>query len=347
MKRIISNTLKFSDYIDKIVHIVLCENIFTQYSKLAISAATNQDDEMSDDEFYLTLSDDDLKEMSEEDIHSITTLELIGRIGKIAPEKLSLKQYKQLQKAYKQKKKVDNSFVMDFLKKLKSCNSISYERRHSKTNAFLIDSQGRLRESECLDILHQLKFGDFREARNSYDINTIGDILMIFRPHHDWRTEDGTILKDIVIYVKLDVDATSKHAVALVSMHEAEFEDIVPQRKTSRGVFWLINGELYAYPFDENSTEGIAKSGNTYNHKELWESVKPKRCNKSFDYYPRGRVEITSKGKPIIYMSPHIDEYYVPEIRSQFGLKSEPEIRYDWSKHYECHLDDGYDSKRR
>ena len=28
-----------------------------------------------------------------------------------------------------------------------------------------------------------------------------------------------------------------------------------------RGVFWLIDGELLAVPFDENATFGIAKSG--------------------------------------------------------------------------------------
>jgi hypothetical protein len=67
-----------------------------------------------------------------------------------------------------------------------------------------------------------------------------------------------------------------------------------------RGVFWIIDGELITFPFDETSTEGVAKSGKTYNHKLLWEHIKP--CNKPFDYYPRGRVEYNSKGKAIIYM---------------------------------------------
>lgn len=104
-----------------------------------------------------------------------------------------------------------------------------------------------------------------------------------------------------------------------------------------RGVFWIVDGELLAFPFDENDAEGIAKSGNTYNHKLLWESEKP--CNKPFDYYPRGRVNIKNGGEAVIYMSPHIDLSYIPEIKTAFGLTSEPVIKYDNSEHYKCYLD--------
>ena len=39
-------------------------------------------------------------------------------------------------------------------------------------------------------------------------------------------------------------------------------------------------------------SEGVAKSGNTYNHKKLWNEIKPRGCNKPYNYYPRGRVDI-------------------------------------------------------
>ena len=40
------------------------------------------------------------------------------------------------------------------------------------------------------------------------------------------------------------------------------------------GVFWAINGELHAYPFGSvETTEGIAKSQTTYNHKRLWNEI--------------------------------------------------------------------------
>lgn len=106
-----------------------------------------------------------------------------------------------------------------------------------------------------------------------------------------------------------------------------------------RGVFWIVEEELMAFPFDEKIIYGIAKSGKTYNHKLLWEYVRPKGCNKPFDYYPRGRVDYTGKGKPVIYMSPHVDNSYVLEIVKAFELMNEPIIRFDYSKHYQCYLD--------
>ena len=106
----------------------------------------------------------------------------------------------------------------------------------------------------------------------------------------------------------------------------------------SRGVFWIVEDELLAFPF-EDTEYGVAKSGNTYNHKKLWEYVKPRGCNKPFDYYPRGRVEFSGKGTPIIYMNPNISDEYVEQITKAFELKEDPIVKYDGSEHYKCYLD--------
>lgn len=113
-------------------------------------------------------------------------------------------------------------------------------------------------------------------------------------------------------------------------------------KEMSRGVFWIIDGELLAFPFYEDSAVGIAKSGNTYNHKKLWSDIKPRGCNKPYNYYPRGRVDISNKGKAIIYMNPNISEDWISSIRSEFGIAETPVIRYDHSEHYKCYLDDGW-----
>ena len=91
-----------------------------------------------------------------------------------------------------------------------------------------------------------------------------------------------------------------------------------------RGVFWIVDGKLLAFPFDETATVGVAKSGNTFNHKLLWEQLKPR--GKPFDHYPRGRVEYNAKGKAIIYMNPNIREEFIAEIKTAFGITTEPEI---------------------
>ena len=104
-----------------------------------------------------------------------------------------------------------------------------------------------------------------------------------------------------------------------------------------RGVFWAVGGKLLPYPFDSRILEAIAKSGNTYNHNLLQESEKPK--NKPFNYYPRGRVDINSNSKAVIYMNPNIGEEFISEIKTAFVLNSDLIIKYDRSEHYKCYLD--------
>ena len=107
-----------------------------------------------------------------------------------------------------------------------------------------------------------------------------------------------------------------------------------------RGIFWMIEGRILAVPYEEGATIGLSKTGNNYNHKLLWESVKPERCIKPFDYYPRGRVEFSNKGKPVVFMSPHIGKEYIPIIMERFGITEVPKVHYDGSRHYRCHMDD-------
>ena len=106
-----------------------------------------------------------------------------------------------------------------------------------------------------------------------------------------------------------------------------------------RGVFWVIDGELLSFPFSGDAVYGIAGSGKTFNHRLLWDHVRPRKCRKPFDYYPRGRVEISGKGKPLIYMSPWVPAELIPQIRIAFELDEEPAIHVDGSVHYQCQMD--------
>ena len=110
--------------------------------------------------------------------------------------------------------------------------------------------------------------------------------------------------------------------------------------KQTDGVFWLIGEKLYAFPFEKGKyPEAYAKSGRTYNHEKLWDYVKPKGCGKPFDYYPRGRAVIKKDGTAVIYMSPHIPESRIEEIKKAFGTETETAVKYDRSRHYRCFLD--------
>ena len=103
-------------------------------------------------------------------------------------------------------------------------------------------------------------------------------------------------------------------------------------------MFWLVNDEILAFPFDGKYPEGTAKSGDTYNHRKLWEHIRPDGAEKSFDYYPRGRVEIDRKRSAVIYSSVHISTEYFPKIAEIFEL-DEYTVRYDHSEHYRCVYD--------
>ena len=111
-----------------------------------------------------------------------------------------------------------------------------------------------------------------------------------------------------------------------------------------RGVFWVIDDadgddRLIFKMFEEGDNVGLSKSGHNYNHRLLWEHVRPRGCNKSFDYYPRGRVEMNNKGIPIVYMNMSISKEDFERIKERFCLGDDYKIHYDGSEHYKCHND--------
>ena len=112
--------------------------------------------------------------------------------------------------------------------------------------------------------------------------------------------------------------------------------------KFYRGVFWVVDGALLAYPFIEGVyAGGTARSGVTYNHKKLWAQLHGS-LGKPYNYYPRGRVDADNRGQPVIYMSPRVPLSLLLEIQAAFAITTEPLLRYDNSRHYRCHLDDGW-----
>ena len=124
------------------------------------------------------------------------------------------------------------------------------------------------------------------------------------------------------------------------------YEENIPRgiEQPRKGIFWLVEDEIWAFPFiEEQFTLGISKSGDSYVHKKIWRKIKPKSCNHPYNYYPRGRVEITPKGKYIVYMNPNISSDYIPQIMEKFGLDKQPRVIYDNSKHYRSHFDQGWE----
>jgi len=132
------------------------------------------------------------------------------------------------------------------------------------------------------------------------------------------------------------------------------------------GIFWVITETMdiseykllaFEIPCDSqgNAVGGHkvplnAKSGNSYNHKKLWESeIKNMATHKpygkqDYDYYPRGRVEV-SNNRATIYLNPNINiDQTINNIKLHFGLTENNiscvRIVSDGSTHYKCFIDE-------
>jgi hypothetical protein len=144
-----------------------------------------------------------------------------------------------------------------------------------------------------------------------------------------------------------------------------KFFEEVKDKELSSGVFWVISDDydlkdykmlVFDIPCDPSglpdgthSIELNSKSGMSYNHKKLWEDeIKGNSAHrpynkKEYNYYPRGRVEI-SNNRATIYLNPHINESrFIDEIRRKFGLSTnniqEVRLLVDGSVHYRCWID--------
>ncbi len=183
--------------------------------------------------------------------------------------------------------------------------------------------------------------------------NNIGDWPVVNVPSHGEQGYEYYQLKDIEMAKDADEafmiwDGQSRGtAFNIDEMQKLEKRVYIHQqdnkdRNQHNGVFWFIDDKLYAFPYDENKyRDAVSKSGTSYNHQKIWEYIRPKGCaNKPFDYYPRGRVVIIRLNRPVIYMNPKISEKYVPEIMEAFNIQKDPIIRYDYSEHYKCYLDE-------
>ena len=133
-------------------------------------------------------------------------------------------------------------------------------------------------------------------------------------------------------------------------------------RSLYRGIFWIkdiddvYNSGLYfTIPCDGNgdindpdfhiNDLSSSTGGDNYNHKRLWSTLdKSLTDGKGFNYYPRGRVEI-SNGVAKVFYSPYIPQDDLKDfIEDKFNLTKSNGIKKikmipDGSNHYHCYLD--------
>lgn len=155
-------------------------------------------------------------------------------------------------------------------------------------------------------------------------------------------------------------DSLQSKLLVLVYSRGVIMNKINEDSQLYKGIFWITdldnisNNELYfQIPVDflgniDPSVDRIrlnSKNNDNYNHKNMWNDLSSRQThNKSFDYYPRGRVEIMN-GKAVIYANPNICTSEVVDwIKDRFNLTNHNGIKSvkvmpDHSEHYKCYLD--------
>jgi hypothetical protein len=152
-----------------------------------------------------------------------------------------------------------------------------------------------------------------------------------------------------------------------------DVEYLTEAKELSSGIFWVITDDrkINSYKFlyfnipcdvdgSPTGTHEIAinsKNGTTYNHKNTWEdevknNSKHRPYNKKdYDYYPRGRIQITNK-RADIYINPNINRpKIIDDIKKEFGLSSyniqNIRVMADNSNHYQCWIDREHNKEGR
>ncbi len=111
--------------------------------------------------------------------------------------------------------------------------------------------------------------------------------------------------------------------------------------KEKIGIFWVIDGKVYAYQEEINEealTERTALTGiidSNYAHFSTWEenlaSVYPEA---DFASFPRGRVVYdTRQGQAVVYVDECITNGEIAKICAAFHLNN---VRIDYDEHYTC-----------
>ena len=82
-----------------------------------------------------------------------------------------------------------------------------------------------------------------------------------------------------------------------------------------------------------------SKSGENFNHRVEWAKLSPRLTQgKSFNYYPRGRVEVKN-GKVTVYCHPDLTQPpYQDWIMAEFEIPAQSRFVADGSAHYQSDL---------
>lgn len=189
----------------------------------------------SDDDLYMEYDDAELLSLSSGEIHSIEKEEVLDRIhdlylaGNFDKQPLTGPQRKKLQEWYKFGNPTD--IVTDIEPILQAIKSaISTNKPYDRTSPDeqwknYAESKGiDLNLDDYLMLLKQLTPEQFQREIKSKNAKHLGNRLLEFNLTGTYTIHDGTVLSDVLIYIKIEKQIKDGHIV-LISFHEPELKD--------------------------------------------------------------------------------------------------------------------------
>jgi hypothetical protein len=218
MKRYVKSTnrtISLADILSKIDYFVLVDSC----DNLNLSVINAPDEVDDDSEYYATLPDSRLAELSDNELHSINDPEILDRLVHLCKERLSSDQLAIYREEAKKKVPLDDAAKVDLLRMFSQCNKVFIENRR-KNNDFRATYE--LTDDDILAILHNLKKSDFDSRTKSINYGHLGNNLVIMHPNILIPQKD--IIVGANLYIKIDIDESTHSGVAFISIHPRQFD---------------------------------------------------------------------------------------------------------------------------
>lgn len=122
--------------------------------------------------------------------------------------------------------------LRNILQQIKDCDDIYFIGRECYDN-FL--SKYNLKQRDCRYVIKALNIEDYYKNTRSRNWDYFGNDIIIFRKK-DIELPNGNIIKNVLVYIKLDISQSNNDLIAVISFHDNE-DNQLEQIELDEGLF--------------------------------------------------------------------------------------------------------------
>lgn len=200
------------------VEVVGDARTFHCYSNQLVEGSSSDDETRIADEY----SDEEILAIPHKEMKKFTNTKLLDRIAKIDKALLTLQQRRLLRQEYSIKYTINNKQIESILKQIKDCDNIFFIGRECY-DKFL--SKYNLKQDDCKYVIKALNIEDYYRSTRSRNWDYFGNDIIIFRKK-DIELPNGNIIKEVTVYIKLDISQSNNDLIAVISFHDSEDSQI-------------------------------------------------------------------------------------------------------------------------